>query len=110
MLTVNGEHTEFENDCAGTSSLCSLVKITSVMWLVREGTRTRCGGGPHDTGQLTEKIIWNIVKESVAIVKSRENHCTVQSAAGIDSLELESKYLHSALKFSSYQFIFHFMF
>ena len=55
-------------------------------------------------------IIWNIVTESVAIVKSREDHCTDQSAAGIDSLELESKYLHSPLKFSSYQFIFHFMF
>ena len=42
---------------------------------------------PHDTGQLTKTIIWNIANESVAIVKLRD-----------DSLKLESKYLQSALQ------------
>ena len=58
MLTVNGKHTEFENDsCMNVQPLQSRDDHNSHVARSR-GHQDEVCGGPHDTGQLTEKIIW----------------------------------------------------
>ena len=63
----------------------------------------RCDG-PHDTGQLTKKIIWNITNESVLRCNSQVERRPKTNARikawqeSTDSLKLESKYLQSALQ------------
>ena len=57
MLTMNGEHTEFENDlfrnCEPLQS-----REDHISHVARSrGHQDEACGGPHDTGPLTEKII-----------------------------------------------------
>ena len=68
MLAPESQHTEFEDDsCGNVEPVQSRGDRVGHVASPRKYEDEACGG-PHDTGQLTEKIRRSTAEESVAIV------------------------------------------
>ena len=68
MLTPKSEHTEFEDDPGGNvEPVQSRGDNVRHVAPPREHKNEACRG-PHNTGQLIEKVFGNSAEESVAIV------------------------------------------
>ena len=62
MLTPKSQHVEFEDDsCGNVKPVQSRGDRVSHVTSPRKHKDEACGG-PHDTGQLTEKVIIIIIK------------------------------------------------
>ena len=69
MLTPKSQHTEFEDESCGIVEPAQ--SLRDRINNVASPREDEACGGPHDTGQLTEKVLQSSAEESVGIVKSR---------------------------------------